>query len=112
MGDIAIYLRNENVGDIDNLIKYLSTNGYYMFFKMSPSYIKDTYSYIIIDTDSDVVNLKYVEDLKYYIDYYMSDDGQTVSDVFTINEFLKYCFKELINNRSIKRHHDIYNFTC
>lgn len=111
MGEVAIYLKNENVSDIDRLIKYLHTNNYYMFFQMPSSYIKDTYTYIIVDTDSDSANLHIYEDFKYYINYYMSDDGQIVSTIFTINEFFKYCFKELIKNRSIEKHYDIYDIT-
>lgn len=96
----GIYLKNEKLENIERLINYLEKNNYCLYFVKKTKYIKNNFSYMIIDDEYKYVKLHSSDDFKYYRKFYASSDlNYILSDILTIDNYLKIKFKNLINRK-------------
>jgi len=100
LNTFGIYLKNEKIENIDKIINYLEKNNYYLYFIKKTRYIKNNFSYMIIDDEYKYVKLHSSDDIKYYKIFYVSSDlNYILSDILTIDNYLKIKFKNLISKK-------------
>jgi len=104
--NVVVYVHNESDEKIKRLINFILNSEYQMYFKLDKN-IRD-YQYLCFHVCNMILPIRDERYNVYENFYYFIEDEIITGGMMTINEFLKYEFKMLLNKKTRNRKYDIH----